>query len=210
MDSPKTPCEQIQTMIDEMSQAALQQPQDQGPISEHVRQCPACQDYLQKALALAGHLDRWEVPEPRGNIAASVMAQIAQKEHDKQVDGSRFWRQVHAVMLYRLHVPAAAAILLLIILAVSISMNITSWQRPDTRSVVIDVPAHPQQLPTKTVQYTTTRSRDSRSTDQETVHTYDTHPGSTPGALIIILGTPPVFPPELIPESIEPSTENHI
>jgi hypothetical protein len=193
-----------------MSQATLQQARDKGPVYEHVQQCPVCQDYLQKALALAGHLDRWDVPEPRGSIAVSIMAQIAQKEHNKQVNGSRFWRQLHAAMIYRLRVPAAAAILLLITLAVSISMNVTSWQRPDTRPVVIDVPAHPQQIPIKTVQYPTTLPVDVRSLDQGTMHSYYTHPGSAPGALIIILGTPPVFPNELIPKPIASSIDNHL
>ncbi len=190
-------------MIDDMSQNELRQAGDQGPVREHVQTCTICKDYLQKALALAYHLDQWEVPEPQGNTAASVMAQIAQKERDRYLDGSRFWRQCHAALVYRLHVPAAAAILLLIMLAVSLSMNINSWQRPAARSLAQNAQNPTILEPVKVIPVTESVKEPSLSFSQEkgaassladSIQSYLIHPESASGALIIILGAPPVFP----------------
>jgi|GEM_PF-2509194 len=203
MDKPLK-CEQIQQTIDEMSGSQLQEAQIQGPVHEHVQVCPACRNHLADALALADHLDQWEVPQAGRNIAASVMAQIAQWERRRARHTPGPWGQVTALLRYRLQIPVAAVVPVLVALTVSVVLNISRVERspspqyamqpqptPSTRGA--DSPVLDRQVMQPKVVYV------GRTQDSQAIRSFLARPELSPSALIVILGTPPIVPLE--PES---------
>ena len=204
MDKPLK-CEQIQQTIDEMSGSQLQEAQIQGPVHDHVQACPACRDHLADALALAERLDQWEVPQAGRNIAASVMAQIAQWERRRARQTPGPWGQVTALLRHRLQIPVAAVVPVLVALTVSVVLNVSRVERspspryavqpqPTTPSIpAADTPALDRQVTQPKVVYV------GRPQDSQAIRSFLARPELSPSALIVILGTPPIVPLE--PES---------
>ncbi len=194
MDKPLT-CQQIQQIIDEMSGTQLQEARVQGTVYEHCRRCPSCQDHLSEALALGSHLDRWEVPQPQRNIAASVMGRIAQQHAAQARPDPRLWNQVTLLLGVRWRMPAAAVILLLVSLAVSVSLNVRGLPGPLDRQVAV------QPQPSPVMQPSRPQAVDGRGTtppvvyvasqDTQQIRSLLARPELSPSALIVILGTPP-------------------
>ena len=195
MDKPLT-CQQIQQGIDEMSGSQLQEAQIQGPVHEHVQGCPACRDHLADALALADHLDQWEAPQARRNIPASVMAQIAQWERHRARLAPGLWGQVTTVLRYRLQIPVAAMVPVLVALTVSVGLNVSRVERsaspqyalqPQTPPSIhgASAPAPDQPAGQPKVVYVGAQN-------SQAIRSILARPELSPSALIIILGTPPI------------------
>jgi hypothetical protein len=194
MDKPLT-CQQIQQIIDEMSAAQLRDSQRHGLVHEHARQCPACRDHLAEALALADHLDQWEVPQPRRNIAASVMGRIAGQHAAQARPAPRLWNQVTFLLNVRWRMRAAAVILLLVSLAVSVSLNVRGLPGPSDRRVAGQSEPRPVTQPSASQaldgRVTTPPAVIVASQDAKQIRSLLARPELSPSALIVILGTPP-------------------
>lgn len=186
-------CQQIQGQIDQMSQRQLRLAADQGPVCDHVRGCPACKGYLAKALDLASQLDQWEVPQPKRNIVAAVMAELAELEPDQRPARIGLGVRLLSLARYRLQVPAAAAILITGALITSIGLNVvTRFVRPETKLEIASVAAHvPVVQATKVVPV--------QVQGTEPLRSLLTNPAWIPSTVIVILGTPPVMPEEITP-----------
>jgi hypothetical protein len=193
MDKSMT-CQQIQQIIDEMSGTQLQEARVQGTVYEHCRRCPSCSDHLSEALALASHLDRWEAPQPRRNIAASVMGRIAQQHARQAGPGPTLWNQATILLGVQWRMPAAAVILLLAALAVSVSLNVRGLPGSSDLKVAV-------RQPNPGTQPSVTPASDQRaasppvvvvgSQDSQQIRSLLARPELSPSAIIVILGTPP-------------------
>lgn len=199
MDTVLT-CQQIQDQIDQMSQRQLRLAADQGPVSDHVRGCPACKGCLAKALDLASQLDQWEVPRPKRNIVAAVMAELAGLETDERPARITLGEHLVSLMRVRIQVPAAAAILVLGALVASIGFNVIRARGPVTRSepVVVraDVPVAP-----------VTRFVPVQLQGTQPLQSILANPVLVPGTVMVILGTPPRMPEESTSRRI-PTTQD--
>ena len=189
---PTSTCQQIQDQIDQMSQRHLRLAADQGPVCDHALGCPACMGYLAKALDLAYHLDQWEVPQPKRNIVASVMAEIAEMVPDQRPVRISLAEHLVSLLRVRLQVPAAAAILIMGALIVSIGMNVTRPARPETKreiATVTEIVPVAQAIKVVPVQVQ----------GAEPLRSLLANPAMVPSTVIVILGTPPMMPEEITP-----------
>jgi hypothetical protein len=189
---PTSTCQQIQDQIDQMSQRQLRLAADQGPVRDHVQGCPACKGYLAKALDLASQLDRWEVPQPKRNIVAAVMAELAELEPDQRPARITLGEHLVSLLRIRLQVPAAAAVLVIGALIASIGMNMIRSNRPVASRETVAVQAHVPVVPvTKVVPV--------QVQGAEPLRSLMANPAMVPSAVIVILGTPPAMPEEGTP-----------
>jgi len=190
---PTSTCQQIQDQIDQMSQRQLRLAADQGLVCNHVRDCPACKGYLAKALDLASQLDQWEVPQPKRNIVAAVMAEIAEMVPDQRPARISLAEHLVSLLRVRLQVPAAAAILVLCVLTASIILNVVSrFARPEPKREIATVIAKvPVVQATKVVPV--------QVQGAEPLRSLLANPAMVPSTVIIILGTPPMMPEEITP-----------
>ncbi|MBN1865653.1 hypothetical protein JW916_00020 [Candidatus Sumerlaeota bacterium] len=119
-------CEEIRNRIDEAAPSELVLRADQSPLREHLADCADCRERLAKSAALDRTLDEWRTPEPRENIAAGVMARIAQSERAlrRHAPPERFLDRLAALLGYRFRVPAFASLLFLLVLGASLSLNV--------------------------------------------------------------------------------------
>jgi len=190
---PTSTCQQIQDQIDQMSQRHLRLAADQGPVCDHALGCPACMGYLAKALDLAYHLDQWEVPQPKRNIVASVMAEIAEMVPDQRPVRISLAEHLVSLLRIRLQVPAAAAILVLGVLTASISLNVVSqFARPEPKreiATVTEIVPVAQAIKVVPVQVQ----------GAEPLRSLLANPAMVPSTVIVILGTPPMMPEEITP-----------
>ena len=188
-------CQQIQDQIDQMSQRQLRLAADQGPVRDHVQGCPACKGYLDKALDLAAQLDRWEVPQPKRNIVAAVMAEIAEMEVDQRPARITLGEHLVSLLRIRIQVSAVAAILVIGALIVSIGMNLARSDRPVASRETVAVQANVSVAPaTKVVPV--------QVQGTQPLQSLLANPAMVPGTVIVILGTPPVLPEEITPRLI--------
>ena len=195
MDPLPKACEILQDQIDEMSQAELLEAREFGLASRHLETCPRCQAYWREALALAGQLDRWQVPEPEKNMAAGVMTAIAQLEHD-QWSSKGLW---HRWMQQRLHIPVPVAAMVLLALILSVAFNLrSSPSLPRVTPMAIDHTPAAQPL-LQPVKATTTFAPGLPGSW--------TVPAMAPGTYVIILGAPPMVANDalLIPQKPKPN-----
>lgn len=118
-------CRQVQEYIYGLSQRQLQEEIEGSPEYEHIRQCVKCREYFERAKSLAEELDQWSVPTLKRNIAAGVMAQIAQLERDRKVEHFSLWSRLPALFIYRLKVPVGVAAAVFVMLTISLFLNIT-------------------------------------------------------------------------------------
>jgi hypothetical protein len=194
MDTRLT-CQQIQNQIDQMSQRELRlAADDRGPVHDHVEGCPACKGHLSKALDLACQLDQWKVPAPRRNIVAAVMAEIARDEGHPRPQRITLGEHLASLLRVRVQVPAAAAILIIGALIVSIGMNLIRSTQPVRGLDPILVPAG-----TTVVKDRTYPAKVVPAQGLETRRPLLVNPALVPGTVIVILGTPPVLPQEITP-----------
>ncbi len=180
MESKPQTCEIFQDQIDEMSQGELRETRKFDLLAGHLAQCPGCQAYWQDTLALADRLDQWQMPEPRKNIAAAVMAEIAQLEHDQR-SSNGFW---HRSMQQRLHIPVPVAAIVLLALILSVAFNLRP-SPPIARVTPVAIDHSPIDQP---------RLRPVNMTDTVApgLPGFWTVPAMTPGTYVIILGAPPM------------------
>ena len=125
MQYKKLTCQQAQEYIDGLSQHQFQEKMESSPVYEHIQQCVTCREYFDRAKSLAERLDQWGVPTLKRNITAGVMAQIAQLEHDRKIEGSHLWSKLPSLFVYRLRVPIGVAAAVFVILTISLIFNIT-------------------------------------------------------------------------------------
>lgn len=181
-------CEKTREQIDGLSQKGLQAARRSGQIHGHVQQCASCRAYLEKALLLAGHLDSWQVPEPKEDLCARVMTEIAQVEHDRRDSLPMFLKQCIALLNVRLQVPAAAAAFLMVALVFSVIFNIKGIFHTapaitgDTPSDNLAVVATPDDA--STVVYSNINLPDQTGS-------YLNGAALAPSTFVVILGAPP-------------------
>lgn len=198
MQEPSAVCEQVREEIDLMGQAELAEARPGGPIHAHVRQCAGCREHLRQALALASRLDQWEVPEPRRNIAAGVMAEVVRLERDR----ARCARP--ALLGVRLQIPALAAVAALLILAASVALNVALLRPPSTPVVTADGRAAAPRAEVAVAGTSETgppvpapvRVISVNQEPSDFVRSLMTRPQAVPSTLVIILGAPPILQEE--------------
>jgi hypothetical protein len=196
---PTSTCQQIQDQIDQMSQRQLRLAADQGPVRDHVQGCPACKGYLAKALDLASQLDRWEVPQPKRNIVAAVMAEIAEMEVDQRPARITLGEHLVSLLRIRVQVPAAAAVLVIGALIASIGMNVIRTHRPVTEQETSPVAVT---IPVAAVQTTGPKVVPVQVQGTQPLKSLLANPALVPSTVIVILGMPPVMPEEITPRVI--------
>ncbi|MBN2456559.1 MAG: hypothetical protein JXB29_08525 [Sedimentisphaerales bacterium] len=125
MQFKKLTCQQAREYIDGLSQRQFQEKIKSGPVYGHIQQCVPCQEYFEQAKSLAKKLDQWSVPTLKRNIAAGVMAEVAQLEHDGKIEHVSLWSRLPALFVHRLNVPVGVAAAVFVMLAVSLTLNIT-------------------------------------------------------------------------------------
>jgi hypothetical protein len=174
--------------IDGLSQEGLRSALQSGPVREHVRHCAACRTYLEQARALICHLDAWQAPEPKKDICAGVMTQIAQMERDRRVSPVMFLKQGVALLNVRLRVPASAAAILMAALVVSVTLNIRGIhsEKAETPGSVVTgtLPVGLAPDGAATVAYLYTEQPDQ-------VLSYMSSAALAPSTFVVILGAPP-------------------
>lgn len=131
MNQEAMSCEEIRELIDGMSPGELREQFGDTNLGKHLQGCAECRTYYEKSVALSAALDRWNVPSPRKNIQAGVMTAIARLEREQRRTQSLggFFEQLATLVGYRLRVPAAAVLGLLLLLAVSVTLNIVHLSR---------------------------------------------------------------------------------
>ena len=213
MGTPEQTCESIQRTIDEMSRSELHEAGHQGPVHEHTQRCPTCCAYLEEAWVLDSRLDQWEVPLAKRNIAASVMAEIAQLERQRASRDLGGWGRVIALLRVRLQVPAAAMILLLVVLTVSVILNVSRGGRLSSPRYVVQPPptqsvspakAQEVDLPVGPVKVTYVATQNS-----QVMRSFLARPELSPSTVIIILGVPPILPLEAERKPMNAVLRNH-
>ncbi len=181
-------CDAIMEQIDGLPQKRLLSALRSGPLQEHVQHCAACRAYLEKTRTLACHLDSWQVPEPKKDICAGVMTQIAQMERNQRVSPMMFLKQGIALLNVRMRIPAAAAALLVVALVVSVTLNIRGIQSEKgvtSGSIVADVsPVGSAPDDASTVAHLYTGPPDP-------ILSYMGSAALAPSTFVVILGAPP-------------------
>jgi hypothetical protein len=181
-------CNAIMEQIDGLSQKGLKSALRSGPVQEHVQHCTACRSYLEKTLALVCHLDTWQVPEPKKDICAGVMTQIAQMERNRRASSVMLLKEGIALLNVRLRVPAAAAAILMAALVVSVTLNIRGihTEKAATPGDIVSnaSPIGSMTDDTSTVTYLYTDQPD-------LILSYMSSAALAPSTFVVILGAPP-------------------
>lgn len=115
-------CEAIRQWMEDASESELRGgPHDESLVC-HLEECPACRQRVAGARTLAGAIADWQVPEPRVNIQARVMASIARQEQQRRVrKGAVAW--LRGVLDQRIQVPAYAVAAVLVLFVASVAWN---------------------------------------------------------------------------------------
>ena len=136
------------------------------------------------------YLDSWQVPEPNENLCTRVMTEIAQMERDRRVSLMMLLKQGVALLNIRLRVPAAAAVLLMVALVVSVTFNI--------RGIHQTAPATMGDTSSDNLAIVSTPNNDSivpyLSTEQRNqIRPYMSSAALAPSTYVVILGAPPSY-----------------
>jgi hypothetical protein len=205
MDEKPMTCEEARETIEELSPRFLVALDDKAPVMVHIRECDACRECYERSLAFDRVLDGWEVPSPKANIHARVMAAVAQLERDRKDGGHapRFIKWLVTSIGYRFQVPAAAAFAVVVLLLVSIGSNIAqmrSGEGVEGRATVADTEASsPAATTVRHVEEAILRTPPPESNGETAVKEtyggndpYGLESGAAPPVLIVILGAPPM------------------
>lgn len=180
-------CETIREKIDGLSQKGLHTARHRGPIQEHVKQCASCRSYFERALNMGRYLDSWQVPEPNENLCTRVMTEIAQMERDRRASLTTLLKQCAALLNVRLRVPAAAAVLLMVALVVSVTFNIRGIHQTAPATMGDTSSANPAIVSTPNndsiVRYLNTEQRNK-------IGPYMSSAALAPSTYVVILGAP--------------------
>ncbi len=197
-------CESMQMIIDDLTQDQLVCLQIPKRISDHARSCVLCKTHLDQQIALANQVEQWTVPEPKTPIGTGVMTQIAQMEYDKSARTETAWTKCVQLFRTRVQVPAAVAAMLLMLLAVSVTFNISNLRRPDllVQQISDSLPT-PQPENTHMVQHTSVKPRVlPASQERDAVHPWLSQTQLPAGTMVIILGAPPLPWTDTLPKPV--------
>lgn len=203
MEHRKLLCRQVQEYIDGLSQRQLSEEIKNAPMYEHIQQCLICRQYLNRAKSLSEQLDQWSVPALKRNITAGVMAQIAQLERDRKIEHFSLWGRLPALFVHRLKVPVGVAAAVFVILAISLTLNITRLNTyldsKENMQAKTDqtIRQRPVAIQPKVIQI--------QSGSKEGIYFFGANPEAAPTPLVIILGVPGVIP---IEPTVQPVTVN--
>lgn len=191
-------CDDIQAHINAMTAGQLQDLSREW--IDQLETCSECQAHFEETLRLHNLLDTWEVPAPRNNIAAGVMADIAQWEHNQSNQGPRGWSSLRAFLIRRVPVSMAAMLLVLLSLAGSVGLNLIQRQDLTATRTEIAILRERATLPSENIITVGTPenlplrqpARVVPASYQASTRSFFVNPQNMPSPLVIILGAPPM------------------
>ena len=211
MEHKNLSCRQVQEYIYGLSQRKLQEEIEGSPEYEHIRQCAKCREYFERAKSLSEKLEQWSVPTPKRNIAAGVMAQIAQLERDRKIEQFSLWSRLPALFVHRLKVPVGAAAAVFVMLTISLFLNIT---RINTyRDSKEEIQAKTDQGIAEGIKFAHRIKQEPypvsiQPGSKGEMCFFGVSPEAAPTPLIIILGVPGVMPIETRPQPVSVNLSN--
>ena len=181
-------CEAIKEEIDGLSQKGFEKARISGPIHDHVQACASCREYFQEALEFASVLDQWGIPQPKENLCARVMTEIAQIERNRRIYLPDLLRQGLDLLRARVRVPAFAAAAVVLALVISVTFNITGSHR------AVITPTATERIEMK-AQTTGTSSQAGYvyTADPAQIRLILGQASLAPSTFVVILGVPPDF-----------------